>query len=162
MNPLLDEHEHEHEHETVTETLPCPSSERGGSPRMRRAVTVLLVCGGVWPRAWGMGVRAASVDVWIDLDAPVPAGSHDATEANKRRQHVEAQQQAVWLELERLGAVELARVRHVRNAIAVRIAPGQLDAVRALAGVARVRPVSDLHPPEPGTPSKRGPSDEWY
>jgi len=101
----------------------------------------------------------AMVEVWVDLSEQVPAASDDPANAGVRRQRVDLQQQEVAHELQRLGAVELARVRHTHNAIAVRIAPDRLDAVRGIKGVLRVRPTQTLHPPEllPSDPSKREP-----
>lgn len=92
---------------------------------------------------------ADTVEVWLDLSEPVPATAPDDAEARRRAQRVAAQQRAVAAELQRLGATELARVRHARNAIAVRVAADQLEALRALPGVLRVRPVRTLHPPQP-------------
>ena len=88
------------------------------------------------------------VEVWVDLSEPVPAADDDPANAGVRRQRVDRQQQEVANELQRLGAVELARVRHARNAIAVRIAPDRLDAVRHIKGVLQVRLTHYLHPPE--------------
>lgn len=101
----------------------------------------------------------AEVEVWIDLSEPLPAASDDPAEAALSRQRVDQQQQRVSNELHRLGAVELARARHARNAIAVRIAPERLDAARRIEGVLRVRPTRTLHPPEllPPDPTKREP-----
>jgi hypothetical protein len=90
------------------------------------------------------GLAAASpVEVWVDLTEPVAAG--DPAQAAR----VASQQQQMAEALAALGAVELARVRHVRNAIAVRIDPARLPEVRALPGVVRVRPARTLHPPRP-------------
>jgi hypothetical protein len=99
------------------------------------------------------------VEVWVDLSEPLPAASDDPAQAAVSRQRVDRQQQEVADELHRLGAVELTRTRHARNAIAVRIAPDRLDAVRRIEGVLRVRPTRSLHPPEllPPDPTKREP-----
>ena len=99
------------------------------------------------------------VEVWVDLSEPVPAAADDLANAEVRRQRVDSQQQEVAHELLRLGAIEIARVRHTRNAIAVRIDSAQLDAVRRITGVLRVRPAQTLHPPEllPSDPTKREP-----
>ena len=119
----------------------------------RRAWLVALLTGHATAR------DDATVDVWVDLSEPVAATSGNPAEAAQRRQRVQRQQAAVAAELQRLGAVELARVRHTRNAIAVRIAPDRLDAVRDIRGVTRVRPAHELHPPEllPPGPTKREP-----
>lgn len=95
------------------------------------------------------------VDVWVDLSEPVPAGAADAAQARRRAQRVALQQQQTLKSLKDLGATELGRVRHARNAIAVRIAPERLDAVRALPGVLRVRAADDLQPPRPTPPKPR-------
>ncbi len=89
------------------------------------------------------------MEVWLDLSEPVPAGAGNEAEARRRAERVARQQRAVAAELQRLGATELARVRHARNAIAVRVDPGQLDALRAIPGALRVRPVRTRHPPRP-------------
>lgn len=86
--------------------------------------------------------------VWVELSEPVPAGATSAVEAERRARRVEQQQQQTRAALRSLGAVELARLRHTRNAIAVRIAADRLEAVRALPGVLHVRPTEGLHPPE--------------
>jgi hypothetical protein len=84
---------------------------------------------------------AATIDVWVDLQAPPPT---DGAPAAVR---IGEQQDRVMRELRMLGAVELARVRHARNAIAVRLPREQIDAVHRIAGVVRVRPLDTLHPP---------------
>lgn len=119
----------------------------------RRAWLVVLLTG------HATALADAAIDVWVDLSEPVAATSGNPEEAAQRRQRVERQQAAVAAELQRLGAVELARVRHTRNAIAVRIAPDRLDAVRGIPGVLRVRPAQKLHSPEllPPGPTKREP-----
>jgi hypothetical protein len=124
------------------------------APRsLRRAWLVALLTG------HATALADAAVEVWVDLSEPVAAISGNPEEAAQRRQRVERQQAAVAAELQRLGAVELARLRHTRNAIAVRIAPDRLDAVRGIPGVLRVRPAHELHPPEllPPGPTKREP-----
>lgn len=90
-----------------------------------------------------------TVEVWLDLSEPVPAGAGSEAEARRQAERVARQQRAVAAEVQRLGATELARVRHARNAIAVRIDADQLDALRAIPGVLRVRPVQTRHPPKP-------------
>lgn len=90
-----------------------------------------------------------TVEVWLDLSEQVPATAADESEARRRADRVARQQRAVAAELQRLGATELARVRHARNAIAVRVDADRLDALRAIPGVRRVRPVRTLHPPKP-------------
>ena len=114
-----------------------------------------LLCDG----AVAAAPAGAMVEVWVDLSEPVPAASDDPANAGVHRQRVDRQQQQVAHELRQLGAVELARARHTRNAIAVRIAPERLDALRSIPGVLRVRPAQNLHPPEllPLDPTKREP-----
>jgi hypothetical protein len=113
----------------------------------RRHCLVALACG-LAAAASTFASEAAWVAVWVDLDAPVAAGAPDAATARARHERVLAQQARVALELHALGGVELARVHHVRNTIAVRLPRTQLDVVRGIAGVVRVRPVQTLHPPE--------------
>jgi hypothetical protein len=86
--------------------------------------------------------HADSVQVWVDLTEPV--AGRDRQQAAR----VAAQQQQVGDALRALGAVELARVRHGRNAIAVRVDRAKLTEVAALPGVRRVRPAVTLHPPK--------------
>lgn len=81
---------------------------------------------------------ATMVEVWVDLGDP---GATDAQQARRAQDRIGA-------ELHRLGAIELARLRHAGNAIAVRIRADRLDAVRALPGVRHVRPTQGLHPHE--------------
>ncbi len=121
----------------------------------RRTWLLALLGGG----AVAAGSTGSTVDVWIDLSEPLPAASDDPTQSAASRTRVDRQQQQVASELRRLGAVELARARHARNAIAVRIAPERLDAVRRIDGVLRVRPTRSLHPPEllPPDPTQREP-----
>jgi hypothetical protein len=91
-----------------------------------------------WLAGLACGIAAAArsgaseepwAEVWVDLDEPVAAGTRDAAAAQARRERVAAQQERVALELRALGAIELARVHHARNAIAVR--PPQLMSGRA-------------------------------
>jgi subtilisin family serine protease len=58
-----------------------------------------------------------------------------------QRSHILAQQAATGARLASLGAVELARVNVAHNAIAVVVDAAQLEAVAAVPGVVRVRPV---------------------
>lgn len=89
------------------------------------------------------------LDVWVDLNEPVPASAPDAAEKKRRAARVARQQREVLEALKTLGATELGRATHTRNAIAVRIPAARLDAVRALPGVLRVRAADDLRPPRP-------------
>lgn len=88
---------------------------------------------------------ASPVNVWVELSEP-PSAQASAPEARRR---LARQQDEIAGALAELGAHELARVRHARNAIAVRIAPDRLDAVRALPGVRQVSPVEALRRREP-------------
>jgi hypothetical protein len=88
-------------------------------------------------------------DVWIELSEPVAAGAPSAEEAKRRRLRVSAQQARVAQRLRELGVTELGRTAHTRNAILVRIAPQQNEAVLQIDGVRRLRPSRALHPPKP-------------
>lgn len=87
------------------------------------------------------------IEAWVDLSEPVPAGAGDAAEARRRKRQVAAQQDRVAAQLRELDVVELARVRHTRNAIEVRLKAAQIDAVQRIPGVVRVRRAQVLHPP---------------
>jgi hypothetical protein len=87
------------------------------------------------------GGSADAVQVWVDLTEPAVVGDR------QQAARVAAQQQQVGAALRALGAVELARVRHGRNAIAVRVDRAKLPELAALPGVRRVRPAVTLHPP---------------
>jgi hypothetical protein len=110
--------------------------------RTRRRLCAAAAVAGVSAPAWADGGGADMVQVWVDLTEPVAA--RDRPQAAR----VAAQQQQVGDALRALGAVELARVRHGRNAIAVRIDRRKLGEVAALPGVRRVRPAVTLHPPK--------------
>lgn len=92
-------------------------------------------------------VAAGPIDVWLDLDEPPPGLQASAPGAVERSARVRAQQDAVAARLPALGAVELARVQQVGNAIAVRIEADRIGQLQSLPGVQRVRPVRTLHPP---------------
>jgi hypothetical protein len=91
-----------------------------------------------------------TVDVWVELTEPPPDSAAAASQARRQRDLVTLQQDRVGRALSRLGAIELARIRSSRNAIAVRIEQARLDEVRAIDGVKRVRPARSLHPPQTG------------
>jgi hypothetical protein len=93
-------------------------------------------------RAGAAGSDTDTVQVWVDLTEPVAGGDR------QQAARVAAQQQQVSEALRALGAVELARVRQGRNAIAVRIERSKLADAAALPGVRRVRPAVTLHPPK--------------
>lgn len=131
--------------------IPPRSSDPSDPPRRRRAWLAVVLAPLLGAAAAAAAdVPSPAVDVWLDLSEPVPAGARDEAQARRRAERVARQQQAVAAELQRLGAIELARVRHARNSIAVRVDPAQLGALRAIPGVRRVRPVDTLHPPKPG------------
>jgi hypothetical protein len=90
-----------------------------------------------------------AAETWIDLSEPVAADAVDAAAAARQAHRVASQQDRFGEQLRKLGIVEVARVRHARNAILVRATPAQLDLLRAIPGVVRVRPVDTLHPPKP-------------
>lgn len=89
---------------------------------------------------------AGRVAVWVDLDLPelasVPRGRR--AERDALRLQIDAQQDAVMARLRALGATEQARVRWVRNALAVRLPAAQFDAARRIPGVRGVRPVRNI------------------
>ena len=89
---------------------------------------------------------AGRVAVWVDLDLPelasVPRGQR--AEFDALRLQIDAQQDAVLARLRALGAIEQARVRLVRNALAVRLPAAQLDAARRIPGVRAVRPIRNI------------------
>jgi hypothetical protein len=89
--------------------------------------------------------------VWVDLDLPPLASMAEAgaAERDALRARVRSQQEAVMARLVELGAIEQSRVRHVRNALAVRLPPAQIDAARSIPGVKSVSPARavDRHPP---------------
>jgi hypothetical protein len=91
----------------------------------------------------------SAIEVWIDLSEPVSATAVDPTVAQQRQRQVAMQQNSIGERLRELGIAEVARVRHARNAILVCGTPVQLDLLRGLPGVVRVRPVDTLHPPKP-------------
>jgi hypothetical protein len=84
-----------------------------------------------------------ALEVWIDLSLPALSSMSDQKSRDALHARIREQQDAVMTELVSLGAVELARVVQVRNAIAVRIPSSALEQARAIAGVERVRVVKD-------------------
>lgn len=90
----------------------------------------------------------AVVEVWVDLTLPPTASVPRAERAAAHRRVVE-QQNETMARLAQLGAVELARVQHARNAIAVRIPSATLDRARAIDGVKAVRVVRHLQRSKP-------------
>jgi hypothetical protein len=112
-----------------------------------------IVGGALSPLAFASGAAvqagAAASEVWIELSEPVPAGAEDAAQARQQRLRVAAQQERVAQRLRELGITELGRIVHSRNAMLVRVTPQQAEAVLAIPGVQRLRPVQSLHPPKP-------------
>ena len=98
------------------------------------------------PPASLAGTPQAEIEVWVDLSVPalgsLPSDQHDERDALRRR--ITRQQDEVMAQLVRLGAVEIARVQQVRNAIAVRLPATELARARAIAGVRNVRPVQHI------------------
>jgi hypothetical protein len=97
--------------------------------------------------------RAGWLEVWVLLSLPglaslprEPGPEHEAL-----RERILLQQDQVMAGLRELGAVELARVQWVRNALAVRLPAAQVPAARGLPGVLSVRAVrnQDRVPPLP-------------
>lgn len=100
---------------------------------MSRARALLAeVSGGERQRALASGAREG-------VAVAEPASVRAAMRA--QRGAILAQQAAAGARLASLGAVEIARVNVAHNAIAVAVDAAQLDAVAAIPGVVRVRPV---------------------
>lgn len=112
----------------------------------RRWLAVCLCACVPDPLAGSGGI--AMVELWVELSEPVPATARSSADATRRAEQVAQQQRRVADELRALGAIEFARVRHVRNAIAVRCPEDRLDAVREIPGVLHLRPTKGLRPPE--------------
>jgi hypothetical protein len=85
--------------------------------------------------------------MWIDLSEPVASVNLDSGEAVRRQERVAAQQDEIAGRLRAAGIEELARVRHVRNAILVRISPSQAESISSWPGVVGLRAADRLHPP---------------
>lgn len=86
-------------------------------------------------------------EMWIDLSEPVASVNLDSGETARRQERVAAQQDEIAGRLRAAGIEELARVRHVRNAVLVRISPSQAETVSRWPGVVGLRPAERLHPP---------------
>lgn len=97
----------------------------------------------------GSAAAGASIEVWLDLIEPPPGLHADTPALADRMARLRAQQDSVAAQLPALGAVELARVQRVGNAIAVRVDAERIPDLQALPGVKRVRPARTLHPPKP-------------
>ena len=82
-------------------------------------------------------------EVWVVLDT-APNGD------------VKQQQDAVMSQLRGLGATELARVVHARNAVAITVDATRLDEIRRIPGVRSVAPVQHVErEPRPAPPPSR-------
>jgi hypothetical protein len=90
--------------------------------------------------------QANAISVWVELDAPALSSLHGASKAEREtlRQRIDAQQDAVMLQLRELGAQEQARVQVLRNALAVRIPLQQVEAARQIAGVRSVKRIRHM------------------
>lgn len=96
------------------------------------------------PLAAGEEAGPDLVEVWVVLSEPALATlPRDANEQRSAlRERLVRQQDDVMAQLAALGAVELARVQRVRNAIAVRIPPAAIDGAKKISGVTAVHAVS--------------------
>lgn len=100
-------------------------------PRRRNVIVALL-----WPCSTAVPAGSGRwVEVWVEPRIDAKGIDLDALAGDLRR----------------LGAEELARVRQPEPGIAVRVDAAQLDAIRQLPSVRRIRPARVLHPPTPGT-----------
>lgn len=79
-------------------------------------------------------------DLWLDLSEPPLAVSQRLAPDQRfaARAALDAQQTAVLTRVRALGGQELARVRVVRNAVAVSIPAARLADVASIEGVVRV------------------------
>ena len=84
------------------------------------------------------------IEVWVVLSEPALATlPRDANEQRSAlRQRLARQQDDVMSQLAALGAVEVARVQHARNAIAVRLPPAAIESAKKIDGVKAVQRVS--------------------
>jgi hypothetical protein len=116
---------------------------RGARFLLRAAV--LLLASGVSAQGANLGPfdAAGRISVWVDLDLPALASVAAAKRGEREalRLRIGAQQDAVMDRLRALDAQEQARVQLVRNAIAVRLLPAQIEAARQIPGVRAVRVV---------------------
>lgn len=91
----------------------------------------------------------ARVQVWVDLTMPAAAAAVMPSSRAAYLHALNAQQELLADSLRAHGAVELARLRLVRNSIAVDLPAEAVDVVRQLPGVLWVRPVTHLHHIDP-------------
>ncbi|RZU02816.1 hypothetical protein [Rivibacter subsaxonicus] len=108
-----------------------------------------LLAGLSQPAASAPPAAEAWIEAWVELSEPVAAASSAPQAAANQR--VADQQERVGRALAELGVVELARVRHARNAIAVRMPAGKREQVLAIPGVVGLRTTRSLHPPRPSS-----------
>ena len=112
-------------------------------------LALILVAAGLNPTASAQALadRAGRISVWVDLDLPALASlpADKRAERAALRSRIEAQQDAVMAQLRSLGAQEQARVRQVRNAVAVWLPVEQIEAARLIPGVRAVRAVRHIN-----------------
>lgn len=100
-------------------------------------------------------VSSGRVQVWVDLTVLPLASAHAVFPGSRAAlaHLVDRQQSALTQQLEELGAVEVGRVRIVRNAIAIEVDASQLNRIRALPGVRSVSLVrhAEVHVQPPAT-----------
>lgn len=98
--------------------------------------------------------KEGPVEVWVSLSEPGLAAAQTARKASTDARMSQAEQRNVVTAVAQrqsdlmgrmasVGAQELARVTVAHNAIAVRVEASQLEALAALSGVAKVRPVQN-------------------
>lgn len=91
----------------------------------------------------------APVQVWVDLCPLPPALGASTPQARPDPAQVTQRQDELMQRMRPLGAVEIGRVRLVRQAIAVEVPARQLNALRALEGICGVSPVRHVQRPPP-------------
>jgi len=96
------------------------------------------------------------VEVWVDLAMPATASvpMPSASLRSTYRHALEAHQSALAAQMRALGATELARVRLVRNSIAIELPVEAVEEVRKLPGVLQVRTITHRHGIEPPPPTQ--------
>lgn len=101
------------------------------------------------------GTSNAWLELWVVLTVPDLASLPREMTAERAalRERILAQQDQVMASLQALGAVELARVQTLRNAMAIRLRASQLPAARALPGVMSIHVVRNLDRAPPLPPS---------
>lgn len=131
---------------------------RCAARNIRRAIGALVLLGAIGAghvaAQPGAGQPAATdrVDVWVQLTQPSLSSLPPGADRDAQRARIDAEQAEVMAALRALGAVELARVQVVRNALAVQLPRAQIDAARRLPGVRSIGPVRHIQrqpPPDP-------------